>query len=254
MSTAGLPQGFQLIARDTVASTNDEAKRLAEADAADGTVVQAALQTAGRGRLSRVWESETGNLFCSIILRPQCAPMKAPELGFAASIAVAEAIAGFLPTDTRIRCKWPNDVLVNDRKVSGILLEAGPVTGENLDWLVLGIGINITSHPEDMAIPATSIAAEGGSGVSPDDVLAAVCRRFAYWRILRRGEGFAPLRKAWLTRAAGLGGSIRVELAGKTVSGTFEDLDGQGALILLRETGQRVKITAGDVFLPPAGS
>jgi len=253
MPTKSLPRGFQLIALDSVVSTNDEAKKLAERDVEDVTIVQAKVQTGGKGRRGRVWESGEGNLFFSFVLRPQCAPMAAPQLGFAASLAVAEAIEEVLPDNAEVTCKWPNDVRINGGKVAGILLEAGPVTEDLMDWLVIGMGINVASRPEDMPYPVTSVSAEGGKSVTPDKLLAAICHRFAYWRVLRRGEGFAPVRKAWMARAAGLGGPIRVELPNQTLTGTFEDLDGQGALLLLQENGKHTKITAGDVFLPGAG-
>ena len=250
-----LPTGFRLIELDSVASTNDEARTLAERGAADGTAVLAHTQTAGRARRGRQWVSETGNLFFSLILRPECPASDATQLGFAASVAIAEAAARHLPKGAEVRCKWPNDVLVGGRKLSGMLLEAGPAgSGGDLDWLILGIGINIVSHPEDTPFPATSLAGEGGEAVAPADLLAVFCRRFAHWRAVWRGEGFAPLRHAWLSRAAGLGDNIEVRLETTTLSGTFEELDGHGALVLLQENGRHVKITAGDVFLPSVRS
>lgn len=255
MPISDLPTGFRLIELDSVASTNDEARTLAAEGAADGTVVLARTQTAGRARRGRQWVSEAGNLFFSLILRPECPASDATQLGFAAAVAVAETAARHLPEGVEVRCKWPNDVLVGGRKVSGMLLEAGP-TGkdDNLEWLILGIGVNIVSHPDETPFPATSLAGEGGTAVPPVELLALFCRRFAHWRAVWRGEGFAPLRHAWLSRAAGLGERIEVRLETTTLSGTFEELDGHGALVLLQENGRHAKITAGDVFLPSVRS
>ena len=250
-----LPSGFRLIELDSVASTNDEARILAEQGAVDGTTVLARTQTAGRARRGRQWVSEPGNLFFSLILRPECPASDATQLGFAASVAIAETAARHLSKDAEVRCKWPNDVLVGERKLSGMLLEAGPAgSSGDLDWLLLGIGINIVSHPKDTPFPATSLAGEGGEAVAPIELLAVFCRRFAHWRAVWRGEGFVPLRHAWLSRAAGLGKNIEVRLETMTLSGTFEELDGHGALVLLQENGRHVKITAGDVFLPSVRS
>lgn len=250
MPITELPSGFRLITLDSVASTNDEAKRLAAEGASDGTVVLARTQTAGRARRGRQWVSEAGNLFFSLVLRPECSLGDATQLGFAAAVATADAVGRQLPDAGAVRCKWPNDVLIGGRKVSGMLLEAGPVSGDKLDWLVLGIGLNVVSHPDDVPYPATSLVAEGGSAITPAELLAVFCRRFAHWRAVWRGEGFAPLRHAWLSRAAGLGEQIEVRLEGTTLSGTFEELDGHGALVLLQENGRHATITAGDVFPP----
>ena len=247
-----MPSGFRLIELDSVASTNDEAKRLAGEGASDGTVVLARTQTAGRARRGRQWVSQAGNLFFSLVLRPECPLSDATQLGFAAAIAIAEVVGRQVPDAAKVQCKWPNDVLIAGRKVSGMLLEAGPPCGGgDLEWLILGIGVNILSHPEDVPYPATCLVAEGAPAAAPADILAVFCHRFAHWRALWRGEGFAPLRHAWLSRAAGLGEQIEVRLEESTLSGTFEDLDGHGAMVLLQESGRHAKITAGDVF-PPA--
>ena len=149
--TSGLPRGYVLKALDEIDSTNEEARRLAAAGAAAGTVVWAKRQTAGRGRRGRSWISEPGNLFTSLILRPHVPPARAAELTFVASLAVAQAVAGFLPG--RIICtKWPNDVLVDGGKIAGILIESAAGTSGKVDWLVVGIGINVAHHPNDTEI------------------------------------------------------------------------------------------------------
>jgi BirA family transcriptional regulator, biotin operon repressor / biotin---[acetyl-CoA-carboxylase] ligase len=244
-----LPDFFFLHHFSTLESTNDEAKRRAGADAAEGLVVMADTQSAGRGRQGRRWHSPPGNLYVSLVLRPSCTPAAAAQLGFAASLAVAEALAPLLPPSLEPRCKWPNDVLVDGRKIAGILLESEAV-GPRLAWLVVGIGVNIAAHPVDAETPATSLAALGAPAIAPADLLSAVCARLSFWYESWRGQGFPPLRAAWRDRAYGIGGEVRVRATTGEERGRFADLDEGGALVLETEAGRQY-ITAGAVF--PAG-
>jgi BirA family biotin operon repressor/biotin-[acetyl-CoA-carboxylase] ligase len=223
-------------------STNDEAKRQAAAGARAGLVIWADRQTRGHGRQGRVWQSPPGNLYCSILLRPERPAAEVALLSFAAALAVCEA----LPRQLQPRCKWPNDVLIEGRKIAGILLES-EAAGARVAWLVVGIGINLAGHPADTETPATSLAALGAAEVSPGAMLAALCGRFHYWHEIWQGQGFAPLRDAWLDRADGLGGEIRVRHAQIETRGRFVDLDASGALVLENAEGRR-HISAGAVF------
>jgi BirA family biotin operon repressor/biotin-[acetyl-CoA-carboxylase] ligase len=244
----GLPIFFRPVALEAVDSTNDEAKRRAAAGVPEGTLVWAGVQTAGRGRRGRGWISPAGNLYMSVILRPPMPAGRAMQASFVAALAVAEAVAELLPDGCAIACKWPNDVLVGGRKTAGILLEASGVAADPVDWVVVGIGVNLLTRPADGAIesPATALAEEGGTAGSAE-ALAAVCRRFDAWHRTWRNSGFAPVRQAWLERAHGRGGPARVRLEGQMVEGVFVDLDGDGALVLQTE-GRLRKIAAGDVF------
>ncbi|MDX1574557.1 MAG: biotin--[acetyl-CoA-carboxylase] ligase [Kiloniellales bacterium] len=144
MSEAGegaspqLPPAYRLVALESCESTNSEAMRRAEAGAEDGTLVWARRQTAGRGRRGRSWASLPGNLFFSLVLRPDCPPQEAAQLGFVAAVALGDAIGSVAPPMIEVRFKWPNDVLLNERKGAGILLESKIVDG-SMEWLVLGI-------------------------------------------------------------------------------------------------------------------
>ena len=243
---AGLPEFFTLLHLDTVDSTNEEAKRQGRNGARAGTIVWADAQTAGRGRLGRVWDSPRGNLYFSILLRPKCTAAAAPQLGFGAALAVGEALAPLLPDPAALKCKWPNDVLVGGRKIAGILMEAQSTSGK-IDSLVVGFGVNLVSHPAGTETPATSLAACGAETVSPASLLTAIATRFLHWRVLWRAEGFAPLRAAWLDRAHALGDEIKVRGAGPELRGRFVDLDADGALILEGAAG-RQSIQAGAIF------
>lgn len=176
--------------------------------------------------------------------------MEAVQLGFVASLAVYDAISRVAKPGHRIHCKWPNDILLEDKKVAGILLESEAAGDAVPSWIVLGVGINIAHYPSDTEFPATSLWAEGCRGVTVIDVLEAFSRHFLTWTNRWLNDGFPPILEHWLHRAMGLGEDIRVRLEGRTLSGRFSSLDGDGALILENPDGTSQRITAGDVFFP----
>jgi len=240
-----LPSPFRAIIHDALPSTSDEAKRLASAGAAHGTLVQALSQTAGRGRLNRQWVSPAGNLYMSVILRPLVTPIRATELGFVASLAVADAISGLVTDPRAVRLKWPNDVLLNDAKLAGILLETELGPNNLLAWVVLGIGINIVSSPENTPYPATCLAEQGASPAL-DTVLLGLCTSLN-WRLeMWEREGFDRIRGDWVMQSIGVGMPIRLKIGNETISGRFHNLDRDGALLLECEGAIR-RITTGDV-------
>lgn len=244
-----LPVGYRLIALDEVGSTNDEAIRLASRGAPDGTLVWAGSQTAGRGRRDRRWISPPGNLYCSLLLRPACEPFEAAQISFVTALAVCEAVEAFLPA-AAVRCKWPNDVLVRDRKVAGILLESATARGGALDWLVLGVGVNVANHPDFADAPAaTSLRSEGAVTPEVRGVLETFAVRFDVWRKAWERAGFAGVRAAWLDRAAGLRESVRVSFEREQIDGRFSDVTEAGELVLTLPGGMRRVVSAGDVRL-----
>jgi len=244
-----LPSPFKLITYDSIDSTNEEAKRLANDGAPEGVVVWAKEQTSSVGRRGRRWVSAEGNLHCSILLRPECHAYKAMQLSFVTSLCIAEAVAYALPKSAFVNCKWPNDVLVEERKISGILLESETKSLGGMDWLVIGVGLNITSFPENVEFPATSLIREGANkDISAQMMLETFIRRFLTSYVTWKTLGFEPIRRAWLPRAAWLGKEITVRLERETLKGEFKALDKDGALILLHNGDER-RITAGDVFV-----
>jgi BirA family biotin operon repressor/biotin-[acetyl-CoA-carboxylase] ligase len=242
-----LPAGFRLHHFETLGSTNDEAKALARAGAPEGTLVWAGEQTAGRGRRGRTWLSPPGNLYLSLVLRPEGAPVRAAQLGFVTALGLGDALALLAGPAFKLRYKWPNDILVNGRKLAGILLESENAASDRVDFVVAGIGVNIAAAPEDVEFPATSLAAEGVAGITPAVLLGGFVRHFDIWARRWREAGFAPVRAAWLARASGLGERVRVRLERGTLFGRFLDLDADGALVLEGEGGRR-RIAAGEVF------
>ncbi len=243
-----LPAFFSLVALDSVDSTNLEAGRRARAGALEGTLVWAREQTSGRGRRGRRWASPRGNLYLSLLLRPRARPAEAAQIGFVAAAALAETLAGVLPSERRVSCKWPNDLLVDGAKIAGILLET-EAPGEELAALVLGVGVNLVSHPEGLPYPATSILAAGGK-ISAEALLEVLALKLEHWYTLWRRAGFAPVRRRWLDFATGLGAPVEVRLEGATLKGRFASLDSSGALELELAEGGRRLVTAGDVFYP----
>lgn len=244
-----LPPAYRLVALDRVESTNDEAARLAENGAEDGTLVWAREQTMGRGRQGRGWASPPGNLYLSLVLRPDCPLPEAAQLGFVAALGVGEAIGRVGPPLIEVTYKWPNDVLLNGRKGAGLLLESKTTPEGALEWLILGLGVNVQSYPREADFPATSLCFEGARpDLGPVPLLEAFSRYFLAWVNRWLEDGFAPIRQAWLAHAHGMGEEIEVRLPNETLKGTFRDLDERGALVLELPDAGRREIAAGDVY------
>ena len=243
-----LPAGYRLVACGEIDSTNAEAARQAARGAPDGMVVWAEAQSGGRGRNGRAWKSPPGNLYCSVLLRPRVAPAVAAQLSFVAALAVADFAGAALPPGVPIQLKWPNDVLVAGRKLSGILLEAAAAQDGTLERVVVGIGVNLVHHPEGTDTTASDLAAEGGARLPPAEALTRLTAMFDRGRRRWETEGFAPIRQAWLERAWHLGEQIRVNPGDGPVAGRFADIDGGGALVLELPSGLERRIAAGEVF------
>lgn len=243
-----LPRSWRLHRFDAVDSTNAVARALAEDGAAEGQVVWAREQQVGRARRGRVWHSPPGNLYCSVLLRPDCAPTAAGQISFVVAVALAKAVHHAAPAIEGLGLKWPNDLMVHRRKLAGILLESSVTPEGVVDWVVVGTGVNLDSHPDEVDYPATDLAAEGCPGVPPGALLegyaAALDRWLARWRV----RGFAVVRDAWRERAVGIGELITVRLDREIVIGRFEMLDEDGALHVVLGDGSRRRFTAGDVF------
>jgi BirA family biotin operon repressor/biotin-[acetyl-CoA-carboxylase] ligase len=234
-----LPDGWTLVALDTVGSTNDEAAHLADAGAPEGTVVWSREQTGGRGRRGRHWASPVGNLYTSTILRPDCPAQRAAELGFAAALAVADIV----PAGREVRVKWPNDVLVGGGKIAGILLESAIGQTGQVQHVVAGIGVNVGFAPQlpEMRYPGSALG--GSVEAALEKLTAALAARLAEWR----REGFETVRAAWLAKAGPLGAEVDVKLGEGLVRGRFAGLDREGALLLDTATGPR-KIVSGELL------
>ena len=234
------PQGYSKQVHAELDSTNAQARRVAENGETGPVWIMALRQTAGYGRRGRAWQTAEGNLAATLLVTPHAPQGVTGQLSFAAALAVAEMAEHFVP-NAAIAVKWPNDVLADGRKLSGILLETGQ------GWLAIGIGVNLASHPEGTEFPATSLSRLGIAPPMAEEALTILAASFAHWYDVWMQAGFETLRAAWLARAEGLGGPIRARLPHETLEGVFEGIDENGAL-LLNEGGRVRAIAAGEVF------
>lgn len=238
-----LPEGWVLECLARTDSTNETAKHIELNDENRVSIVQADVQTAGRGRRGRAWIGREGNLFFSLALRVS-EISRLGEYSFLTALALAEAIKEIAP-DLRPECKWPNDVLIDGAKISGILLETDGKRG--IERLIIGVGVNLMPlEGGEMLYPVTSLA-QKGCFASKETVLSAFAKHFDYWDGIRRKNGFSPVLTAWKNIAYGLGGEITVNLPDRSLKGVFSGLDKDGCLLLNNSDGE-YKITAGDVF------
>ena len=237
--------GVRHIVYETLGSTNAEALARARAGERGPLWITAKTQTAGRGRRGSQWVSPPGNLYATLLLTEPSPASYAPQLSFVAALALHDGIAACAPqTGPLLQLKWPNDVLIGQAKVAGILIEG---ESEPPFAVAVGIGVNCASHPSNTAYPAVDLAA-AGAVAAPEALLvslsAAMQERLKQWN---RGQGFASVRADWLKRAAGLGEALQVRLPEREVSGRFQGLDDAGRLLLER-AGSVTAITAGEVF------
>ena len=227
-----LPDGYRLVSLHRIDSTNAEALRRAAEGAPHGTVVLAAQQTAGRGRRGRSWLPAPGNLYMTVLVRPSERRATA-QLSFVAAVALGEA----MDPETDFRFKWPNDLLVGRRKIAGILIEADGAAA-------VGIGLNVARTPDGVL----DTAADLGGRTDVATLCGRICRTFDGWYRRWLGGGFGPVRDAWLSRAAGIGEIATARSAQGTVSGRFDRLTADGALVLVDASGSEMEIAAGEVF------
>lgn len=246
-NTPQMPHGYDLVKRDRVTSTNESLRALADEGAPEGTMLVARSQSAGRGRYGRRWQSPEGNLYLSVLLRPDCAPMQALQLGFVAGVALGDAISARVPASVPVQHKWPNDILLDGKKLAGILLESGTTGGAKLDWLVIGMGVNVVSAPKDTAFPATALA-DHGCTLGPGDLIAPIAHALSHWIERWRKDGFAPVRAAWYARAYRRGQAVQVRFENGAKSGLFVGLDDDGAMLLQTAGGARERLSYGAVF------
>lgn len=236
--------GVRLVPLEEVDSTNARALACARAGEMGPLWITARSQTTGRGRRGRAWVSPPGNLHATLLLTDPAPPDRAAELSFVAALAVHDAIASRASSLVqRLRLKWPNDVLLDGAKVAGILLEA-EMSGRLS--VVVGIGVNCRYRPPMADYPTADLV---GAAIEASDLFTALssafASRLAEWD---HGVGFAAIRVAWLSRAAGLGGTLRARLGAREFIGRFESIDERGRLLLRMPDGMIEAIAAGEVF------
>lgn len=241
------PTGVARIILPEVDSTNAEAARIAPS-LPGPTWILALRQTAGRGRRGRAWTDPEGNFAASYLCRPLGTPDEAALRSFVAALALYDALVAATGRAELFALKWPNDVLLNGGKLAGILLESlgrGAQTGH----LAIGIGVNLRATPltEEGAVPPVSLKGETGIGIAPEAFLDLIAPAFAHWEGQLVTYGFAPVRTAWMSRAARIGQPMLARTVTEAHEGIFEGIDATGALILRGPRGVR-NIAAADIY------
>ena len=234
---------------EKIDSTNSYARRLADAGAPEGEVVIAERQFEGRGRLGRSWESPPYcNLYFSLLLRPALAPVHAPQMTLMAAVALADTVAAFVVEPPAI--KWPNDILLQGRKVAGILTESS-CDAKRIEFVILGIGVNLNfpreRMPETIRDRATSLMEVGGKSFSRENFLRRLIQDLDRCYGILEDFGFDAIAPRWEAYFALRGRRVRVEMVDEVISGTATGIDGDGALLLEAEDGVLRRVLAGDV-------
>jgi BirA family biotin operon repressor/biotin-[acetyl-CoA-carboxylase] ligase len=225
-------------------STQDYLRDLAMEEIPEGAVIQSLSQTAGRGRQGRTWESPVGNLYMSVLLRPECEAAKAGQMSFVAGLAVSAAIDSYIEKGHLKALKWPNDVLIDGRKCAGILIESVMGKDGMIDALVVGIGVNILVAPEG-AVALKDVCGDRQVPIHifRDSVLSQLGESYLQWK----RQGFSPIRTRWLKQAYALGDKITARFAQEQAEGIFKGIDEKGAL-LLETAGKTKAIAAAEIL------
>lgn len=245
---AGKIVGWKIYYYSETGSTNDEAFNLGIAGAPEGTVVVADSQLKGRGRFQRSWHSPAGtNIYTSVILRPSLKISESSRIPVMAGVAVGDVLDRYCPGS--ISLKWPNDILVNEKKVSGILSQA-KITAKRIDFIVLGIGINVNMKkelfPEDIRDTATSLALEAGREIARQDVLISLYENLEKWYKQLTLNGFGSVKSRWLRMTSMIGRNVQVVFKDEIIEGKATDMDDNGSLILMVNENKTIQISAGD--------
>jgi BirA family biotin operon repressor/biotin-[acetyl-CoA-carboxylase] ligase len=236
---------------DEVDSTQNIAHGLVRQGEVEGTLVLAEQQNAGRGRMGRKWFSPKGKgIWMSLILKPTIAMQFTPQLTLLAAVALCRAIQAYVPHQVGI--KWPNDLLIRGRKVSGILLESS-AEDERLNYVIVGIGIsaNLTAedYPEELKLKATSLLLEIGEPVEREQLICDILLQLEMLMELYMQQGFAPIRTLWEALTISLHQPIRIQTSKGWIEGTADTIDEMGALIVTQTDGQSLKLYSGDIEL-----
>lgn len=238
---------FRLECHEVLESTSSLVKQRAEDGAAEGLAIQALRQSAGRGRQGRGWESPAGNLYISVLLRPAVPLRDAPQWSFVAAVALAETLNALLPEAATLKLKWPNDLLLQGAKAAGILVETGIAPSHALDWICIGIGVNIMSKPNLPDRPTACLAEYSAAPPTPEGLAQSLLVSLAHWHGVRLQHGFAPIREAWLRHAPAMGAPISLKRDGALLEGAFAGLSPEGGLLLAK--GREVQlILAGEII------
>ena len=232
---------------ETIDSTNTEAHRRAVAGERGPLWIRSDRQEQGRGRSGRPWSSPPGNLSATYLFTPSCARSVLHQLSFVAGLAAFDAVAPHLGSGAPLQLKWPNDVLIGDAKVGGILVESANYDGDIVVIIGMGINIAVTPDIEDRAVTQIDVY---GAAPKPSELIQVLAQQMQSWLAQwRNGDGFPDVRKAWLRRAHAIGQRLTVNTNDRQLAGTFAGLADNGALLLATGDGAPTRIEHGDVSL-----
>ncbi len=240
--------GRHLLVLESVDSTNSFAKSIAGQDIQEGTTVLAEHQSGGRGRHGRAWFAESGkNLTFSIILKPRLSPQELGLLSIYAAVAIADAVDDLY--GLHLECKWPNDLLLNHKKVCGILSE-GVFRGEQLQCVIMGIGMNVNqiTFPPDLERTATSLANALERGLDRSLLLVKILGKLEDWYDVLHREGAGPIVAEWRTRSKMIGKELMIDQSGQHLRGIAQSVGTDGSLVMLID-GRERKVYAGEVTI-----
>lgn len=242
------PTTPRIVAFDSIDSTNAEAHRRAAAGERGPLWIIAARQEAGRGRSGRAWSSPVGNFSATLLMTPEGAsPAKYHQLAFVSGLAAWEALTACGANKQVLQLKWPNDLMIDDAKLGGILVESTRFAGD--DVIMIGIGINLAVAPEVQDRKVTHLAGHGAL-IAPETLLAELAPAMTRWlAVWDGGRGFETVRSTWGPRAHPQGQPLSVKGHGREYRGTFEGLGPDGRLEMTTEDGERVSLDHGDVAL-----
>lgn len=239
--------GRQILYYSTLDSTNTTCFNMAVKGSKEGTVVISEGQTKGKGRLSREWISpKHRGIYMSVLLRPQITPFQAPRITLTAAVSTALAIRE--ATGCMATIKWPNDILVDGKKLGGILTEMD-AESDMVNFIVVGIGINVNTKTNELPKGATSIYKQTGAKASRIELVRKILQKLQQYYILFSDNGFDTIRDEWQMMAATLGKRVRASCMNKKIEGEAVGIDADGALIIRLDNGFQEKILAGDILL-----
>lgn len=239
--------GKRVLSFDTVSSTMDVAYDLAQKTKGEGICIFAEEQKKGRGRMGRDWQSpKHKGIYVSIILRPDISPNETPKVTLLAAVSVAQAIRDATGLNSLI--KWPNDVLIDGKKVCGILTEMN-AESDRVKFLVIGIGININTKAKDLPKTAMSLRGQLGEAVDRIGFARSFLKELDKYYLIFKEQGFGPILNEWRNLSATLGERVRIDFQDRRIEGQAMDVDDNGALVVRLDSGFIERVLTGDVAL-----
>ena len=243
-----MPHGIEAHFYPACESTNATAATYARSGDCSPVWIVAGTQSGGKGRKGRAWVSEAGNLYASLLFTPAIVPGSLSALPFLAALAVRNALIELGVDAGDIQCKWPNDILVGGRKVCGILIESSARSAEKLDYVIIGIGINLKHSPAEAQFKATSLADHINGKITPRMALQSIAGCLKEQLDAWDPNNFEPIRAEWTNCAWGLGETRQINTATEAFDAKLVGLDGQGGLLVQLENGTERHIVAADIF------